>query len=73
MSIDKMYKLLFNDDSTVQTKMRTMLKAEEYSASPWTDSSEGLRERTLNYRVPLNANLGPKWAEVIEKQVRVLI
>ena len=50
--------------------MRALLKAEDYEATSWCDSDEGASERTLTYRVPLNANLGPKWAEVIEKQVR---
>ena len=49
--------------------MRALLKAEDYEATSWHDSEEGASERTLTYRVPLNANLGPKWAEVIEKQV----
>lgn len=69
LNIDKLYKLLFNDESSVQTKMRALLKAEDYDATSWCDSEEGASERTLTYRVPLNANLGPKWAEVIEKQV----
>ncbi|XP_063689395.1 protein Aster-A-like isoform X7 [Bolinopsis microptera] len=69
LSIEKLYKSLFNDESVVQSKMRTLLKAEDYEATSWHDSEEGASERTLTYRVPLNANLGPKWAEVIEKQV----
>ena len=51
--------------------MRALLKAEDYEATSWRDSEEGATERTLTYRVPLNANLGPKWAEVIEKQVNL--
>jgi len=69
LSIEKLYKSLFNDESVVQSKMRALLKAEDYEATSWHDSEEGASERTLTYRVPLNANLGPKWAEVIEKQV----
>ena len=49
--------------------MRTLLKMDDYEATSWGDSEMGASERTLTYRVPLNANLGPKWAEVIEKQV----
>ena len=46
---------------------------EEYEATPWHDSVEGATERTLTYKVPLSANLGPKWAEVIEKQVSYIL
>jgi len=69
MNIEKMYKLLFNDDSSVQSKMKDLQKMTEYEVTSWTDSTEGANERTLNYMIPLNANLGPKFAEVVEKQV----
>ena len=34
MNIEKMYKLLFNDDSSVQSKMKDLQKMTEYEVLP---------------------------------------
>lgn len=72
MHVDTLFTLLFTDNKFLMD-FHEVRRTTDYLATPWTESANGEKTRTVTLTVALNASVGPKVSNVTETQVSEMI
>ncbi|XP_044738582.1 protein Aster-B-like isoform X2 [Chrysoperla carnea] len=68
MHVDTLFTMLFTDNKFLMD-FHEARRTTDYLATPWTESANGEKTRTVTLTVALNASVGPKVSNVTETQI----